>query len=153
MIFFDPASDKALIHASVRDHEELSNVADQVEHEVIEAYKQRPGIPIRVRSGRENLNKTPRAIEVRLEGYNVDNPEDSDDGLKEQLKRTIADVTSFMLRNYDNEQGVQQVRQGQRSVMYGNAQGGGTSITWRSFPPGWNVRLKNYDNRVANYAI
>jgi hypothetical protein len=142
--FFQLPQDEVLLHESIRDHDELQNIVDKVEKEIIHFYKQRPSRFTPVRSGRENLDKTPNQIEVRLYDWKgTDSPED----LKADLKETIADVASFVMRNYDNAQSVSQIQQGQRSITYARAN------DWRSWPDGWNYRLKNWDNREANFGI
>lgn len=144
--FFDTTEndDLNLLHSTVRDHDELDNVVDQVEWEIINHYSQRPQDRGRIRSGNENLG-TVNTIEVMLIDYDGT---DSPDGLKDALKRTIADVAEGILLNYDNERGVQSKRQGQRAISYR-----GANLDSRTWPSGWSYRLKNYDDREAVYAI
>lgn len=150
--FFDTSvqTDLNLLHSDVREHDEVDNVIDKVEWEILNHYKQRPSIPIRVRTGSENLKIGPESsdIEVQLIGYDSDTPADSDDGLKEALKRAIAHVASWVLRNYDNAQGVSSITQGKRSITYA-----GTVPDINDWPDGWGATLKNYDDREALYSI
>ena len=146
--FFDIPQDENLLHSSVRANDELQNVIDNVEYEILDYYKQRPSIPLTLQTGRENLYTT-NEIQVRLIDYDNDNPENSEADVKEALKRTIADVASWGLRNYDNTQGgVQSIQQGKRSITYM-----GSAPSWRDWPSGWNARLKNFDDREALYSI
>ena len=147
--FFDitKEADLALLHKSVRSDDELGNVVDQVEWELIDYFKQRPTVPIYFRSGLENLS-TLNEIVVRLFDYDSDNPDNSGDDLKQALRRTIADITSWVLRNYDSADKVQSITQGKRSVTYM-----GAVPSWRDWPGGWAKRLKNFDNREAVYSI
>lgn len=154
--FFNPASDLNLIHADVRDNPELSNVIDKVEWEVLDAFSQRDrqGLTtvqafFEYESGRDPNDE----ILVRLVGYDQAEPSDSEEGLKEALKRTIANIASDILQSYDGQRGVQSVRQGQRSVSYGSASGGGVVPTWRDWPSGWDRYLGNYDARIKAYGI
>lgn len=147
--FFDSGkqADRDLLHSSVRDHAELPYVVNSVEWEIIDYYKQRPDVPLFFRSGYENLS-TLNEIDVRLIDYKEDDPTGSDADLIEALRRTIADVASWVLRNYDTTQGINSIKQGQRSITYmGNAP------SWRDWPDGWNHKLRNFDDREAVYSI
>lgn len=148
-IFFDvdSADDLALLHSSVRTNAELSNVIDAVEYEIIDHYKQRPSIPLTLRTGRENLYST-NEITVRLLHYNNDNPANSEQDVKDALKKTIAEVASWVLRNYDNNADVTSVRLGRFSTNFR-----GSMPTWREFPSGWSRWLSNFDDRQAVYSI
>ena len=147
--FFDVTSqaDLNLLHKSVRGDDELSNVVDQIEWELIDYFKQRPNVPIYFRTGLENLS-TLNEIVVKLFDYDSDSPENSGNDLKEALRRTIADIASWVLRNYDSPDKVQSITQGKRSVTYM-----GAVPSWRGWPDGWAKRLKNFDNREALYSI
>nr|BDD43939.1 hypothetical protein 3 [bacterium] len=136
-----------LLHSEIRDHTELDNVVDSVEYNVLDYYKQRPSIPLTLETGRENLD-TVNEIQVRLIDYNQNNPENSESDLQEALRRTIADVVSWVLRNYDNSQGVQSIQQGKRSITFI-----GPAPSWDTWPDGWNFRLRNFDDREAIYSI
>lgn len=140
------AEDLNLLHSTIRDHDEIEKVVDKVEWEVINHYKQRPQNRGRIRSGKENLG-TVNTIEVMLIDFNEETPTDSPAGLKDALRRTIADVVSWILRNYSNDQAVKSKRQGQRSVTFHGVPDA------RQWPSGWSYRLKNYDDREAVYAI
>lgn len=148
-IFFDLSSDDLrLLHRDIRDHEELENVVDAIEYEVLDYYKQRPSIPLTLKTGRENLYTT-NEIQVRLIDYDNHNPSNSEQDLKDALKKTIAELTSWVLRNYDNTQGgVKSIQQGKRSITYM-----GVVPSWREFPSGWNRWLRNFDDREAVYSI
>lgn len=148
-IFFDCTStdDLNLLHSSVRDNEEVCNVVNDIEYEILDFYKQRPSIPLYFKTGRENLYNT-NDIQVRLIDYDNETPSESEQDLKDAIKKTIAEITSWVLRNYNNTNGVTSIKQGQRSITYM-----GMSPTWRDFPNGWNRWLKNFDDREAVYSI
>jgi len=147
--FFDPSKvdDLDLLHSSVRDDSELTNVVNKVEYEMIDYFRQRPNIPLYFRSGFENLSSKNR-IKVRLIGYSEDDPAQSNDDLKEALRRSIAYVVSYILRNYDNLVGAQSIKQGQRSVSYH-----GAIPDVDKWPDGWKRYLRNFDDREAHYSI
>lgn len=148
-IFFDPADadDLLLLHKAVRTNTELTNVINNVEYEILDYYKQRPSIPLSLRTGRENLYST-NEITVRLLHYNNTTPASSEQDVKDALKKTIAEVASWVLRNYDNEGKVSSVSLGRFSASYT-----GAMPTWREFPSGWNRWLGNFDDRQAVYSI
>lgn len=150
--FFDTtvAADKNLLHADVRTDAELDNVIDQVEWEIIDFYSQRTGLGVanyadffRYENGADPDNE----IKVRLVGYDQTTPTSSQADLKQALRRTIADVASWALRNYYVSQDVKSITQGKRSVEYSG------TLSWRDFPDGWRRRLKNFDARFMNYGI
>lgn len=151
--FFDTnaQNDLDLLHSSVRSHNELDNVVEQVEWKILDHYKQRKGLGVannadffRYESGSDPDNE----IKVRLVGYDQDTPADSEDDLKEQLRRAIGKAASWVLRNYDNPQGAQSITQGKRSVSYGV-----TVPDWEQFPSGITGLLKNFDARISAYGI
>ena len=147
-IFFDvDSNDLDLLHSSIRDHAELRKVVDNVEYEVLDYYKQRPSIPLTLQTGRENLYTT-NDIQVRLIDYDNDNPANSEQDVKNALKRTIAEITSWVLRNYDNMQNVKSISQGKRSIEFY-----GLAPSWKDFPKGWQRWLRNFDDREALYSI
>jgi hypothetical protein len=149
-IFFDTSSqdDLDLLHSSVRSDSELDNVVNEVEYQILDYYKQRPSVPLRLQTGRENLYTT-NEISVRLIDYDDDNPSNSPQELKDALKRTIAEVTSWVIRNYDNPQGnVKSIGQGERSIEFM-----GAAPSWQKWPDGWRRWLKNFDDREALYSI
>ena len=153
MTFFDPTKpeDISLLHSSVRDHEELFDVSDRVEYEVLERYKQRDMERVSTYEAffEYEFGRDPsQEIKVRLVGYDAETPADSEEGLKEALRRTIAEVVSWVLRNYDTQSDVSSIRQGSRSITYS-----GNAPTWESFPRGWDRLLKNYDASIKNYGI
>ncbi len=149
--FFSIPQDENLLHESVRDSDELQNVVDNVEFEIIEAFKQRDMQRLatyeqffKYEFGRDPLDK----IKVRLVGYDEDDPTNSDADLKELLKRTIARVTTWVLRNYDNTDQAQSIRQGNRSISYA-----GVVPSYKDWYEGWDSLLHNYDARFKNYGI
>lgn len=153
MTFFDPSnpSDLSLLHSSVRDHDELYDVADKVEYEVLDRYRQRDMERVSTYEAffEYEFGRDPNdEIKVRLVGYDAETPEDSEAGLKEALRRTIAEVVSWVLRNYDTQSDVSSIQQGQRSITYS-----GNAPTWESFPDGWDRYLKNYDASIKSYGI
>jgi len=147
--FFDTSaqSDLDLLHSSIRNHSELDNVVDRVEHNVIDHYKQRKQVYHTV-TGKENLYGTSREIEVMLLGYDEQTPVDSDADLKEALKYTIADIVSYVLRTYDRQSGVESIQQGKRSITYRRA-----ASDSRSWQDGWSLPLRNFDERTPLYGI
>jgi len=148
--FFDTSKqdDLDLLHSSVRSHNEIDNVVDKVEYEILDYYKQRPSVPLRLQTGRENLYTT-NEIQVRLIDYDNDNPSNSEADLQEALRRTIAEIASWVLRNYDNNQAdVQSIKQGKRSITYM-----GAAPSWKDWPDGWQHYLRNFDDREALYSI
>ncbi len=154
MAFYDPIffnttnqDDLDLLHSSVRNDDELENVVANVEYEILDYYKQRPSIPITLQTGRENLYTT-NDVSVRLIDYDNDTPADSGAELKKALKKTIAEITSWVIRNYNNSQNVSSIQQGKRSISYY-----GLAPTWQDFPNGWTRWLKNFDDREALYSI
>lgn len=148
-IFFDTneQDDLDLLHSSIRSHDELDKVIANVEYEILDYYKQRPSIPLTLKTGRENLYTT-NEINVRLIDYDNETPSNSEQDLKDALKKTIAEVASWVLRNYDNSQGVESIQQGKRSISFY-----GLSPSWQDFPRGWQRWLKNFDDREALYSI
>lgn len=149
-IFFDTGTqdDLDLLHESVRNHSELDNVVNEVEYRILDYYKQRPSVPLRLQTGRENLYST-NDIQVRLIHYDNDTPANSQQDLKDALKRTIADIASWVLRNYDSPTGgVKSIGQGKRSIEYM-----GAVPDWKHWPDGWQRWLHNFDDREAQYHI
>lgn len=148
-IFFDTSSvdDLDLLHKSVRTNDELDNVVANVEYEILDYYKQRPSIPLTLQTGRENLYTT-NEVEVRLIDYDNDTPANSEQDLKNALKKTIAEISSWIIRNYENSNNVGSIQQGKRSITYY-----GLAPTWNDFPAGWQRWLKNFDDREALYSI
>ena len=143
-------ADLDLLHASVREDSELGNVVDQVLWEIVDFYSQRDmqGLTTYETFFQYEFGNRPNTeIKVRLVGYDPD-PEDAEEGFREAMRRTIADVVSWTLRNYSVSQGVRSIRQGQRSVTYI-----GSSPSWSEFPHGWNRRLHNYDARIQAYGV
>ena len=145
------AEDLKLLHKEVREDSELENVVSQVQFEVIQAFSQRD---MEGRSTYEAFFKyefgsnPADVVKVRLLGYNEYDPESSGDSLKELLKRTIAKITSWTMRNYYNTQAATMIKQGQRSISYG-----GTVPSYMDFPAGWDSLLKNHDARIQPYGI
>lgn len=151
--FFDTASlsDLDMLHSSIRDHAELDNVVNDVEWKIIDHYTQRKGLNRANHADffrYEDGNAPSNEIQVRLVGYDQDIPADSEAALKAQLKRAIAKAASWVLRNYEVPQGVQSIRQGQRSVTYGI-----DVPDWDKMPSGIQAILKNHDARIAAYGI
>ena len=152
--FFDvnDSNDTDLLHESIRTHDELSTVVDKVEWEILnEAFLQREGGTRGVVQDffeYEDGNDPNNELKVRLVGYDQDTPTNSDADLQEALRRTIARVVSWVLRNYDNGQGVRSISQGQRSIEYA-----GSVPDWQEWPDGWDRILHNYDARIPQYAV
>lgn len=150
-VFFNISTDTALIHSGVRDSDELGNVVDRVEWEIIDRYRQRDHCNVSIATqffqfeGGVDPNEEPV---VRLLGYDEDEPADSDDGLKEALKRTIGDVASWVLKNYDTDPDVVSEKQGQRAVTYRS--GVPSRNEW---PLGWDIKLSNFDARIDRFGI
>lgn len=123
MRFFDPnnADDLALLHSTVREDPNLSTVVESIEWDI--------------------LNRYTEDSKVMLKGY-----PDAED-LKQAMRRTIADVASWVLRDYDNEQGVVSMQQGNRSITYARAS------SWNEWPREWAHRLARFDKRTVIYSI
>ena len=152
--FFDvnKEADLNLLHQSVRTNVELPNEVDKIEWEIFDFYSQRDmqGLATYENFFKYESGVMPGSeIKIRLAGYNSDSPEDSEAGLKEALRRTIADIASMVLRNYDNDTDIVSQSQGNRAVTFGTA--GATG--WRSWPAGWNRKLSNYDAKIQPYGI
>lgn len=147
--FFNPANDVNLLHSSIRTHSELSNVVEKVEYEIIDFYSQRPSIPIRVKTGSENLRIGPNStgIEVQLIGYDPDDPTNSDADLKEALRRSIAKIVEWVLLGYNDTSKVKSESMGRWSAEYI------TVPSYKEWPNGWNNLLKNFDDREALYSV
>ena len=151
--FFDVenADDLKLLHKSVRANDELEDIVEQVQWQIIESFSQRDmqGLTTYEAFFKYESGVNPRdVIKVRLLGYNEDAPEQSEAGLKEAFRRTIAKIASWALRNYSNPQQVSRIRQGQREVEYS-----GIVPNWQDFPKGWDRLFKNYDARIQAYGI
>lgn len=150
-IFFDIGTDSDLLHSSIRNEDELYSIVDRVEWEITQAFKQREMQGLSTYSDfflYESGSQPNTEIKVRLLGYDQDDPENSEDGLKEVFKYTIADVVSWVLRNYNNQQSAENISLGRFSVSTS-----GDVPTWREFPSGWDRRFKNYDARITEYGI
>lgn len=147
----DNADDLKLLHQSVRTNSELETIIEQVQWQIIEAFSQRDmqGLTTYEAFFKYEFGVNPRdVIKVRLLGYNESEPEESQAGLKEAFRRTIAKVVSWVLRSYTNPQEVSRIKQGQREVEYS-----GAVPTWQDFPKGWDRLFKNYDARIQAYGI
>lgn len=152
-LFFDTESqdDLNLLHADVRTHSELGNAVRDAQFEIIQAFSQRDmqGLTTYEAFFKYEFGVNPRDhIKIRLYGYNEESPEDSDAGLKEVFKRSVANIVSWSLRNYSNPQQVSRIKQGQREVQYSGIVPG-----WQSFPHGWDRLFKNYDARIMAYGV
>jgi len=131
--YFDStdADDKALLHASIRAHAELANVAALVEEEVLRHY---------------TLGDTASGREVYLQGYTAD-ADAADAALRESLRRTVGEVTSHRLRHYDKEPGLVRESRGGRSKQWSAK---GVDPNW---PDGWTRRLVDFDTRTPFYNL
>lgn len=115
-----------LFHSSVRDHPELNVAIRKAQFDVFNHYLQ---------DG-----------EIKLKGYEAD-PDQADSMLVSHVKQTIADVVSFRLRNYDQQDGIQSKRSGNRSITFSQ------SATWDALPQRWTKYLVDFDNRKALYHV
>jgi hypothetical protein len=143
--------DLKLLHAEVRGSDELANVVEQVQFEIIQAFSQRDmqGLTTYESFFRYEFGVDPRdVIRVRLLGFDEVDPGQSEADMKDVLKRTIANVTSWVIRNYYNPQSVTMIKQGQRAVSYS-----GVTPSYMDFPSGWDRLLKNFDARIQPYGI
>lgn len=151
--FFDTSKDEDLnlLHSSVRTHDEVDNVVNQVEWNILDHYSQREGQSwgnyddfFEYEQGNDPTNE----IKVRLVGYDSEDPTNSEADLQEALRRTIADVSSWVLRNYHRSQGVDEIQQGNRS--YSSSSG---VPSWREWPHGWQNKLSNFSAEIPAYGI
>lgn len=128
MSWFDTSlqADLDLLHSSIRSSDELDNAVERAKFDIFNHYRE---------SG-----------EVKLDGYNAD-PDSADADLVEVVKHTIADIVSFRLRGYNNEYGVESIRQGQRSISFRD------SSYWDAMPKHWNHLLTDFDSREALYYV
>lgn len=150
-MFFVVSRDQELLHPEARTSNELQYVVDRVEWEVIDYYKQRDMQSLATYDSffRYEFGRDPRQeVKVRLIGYDEEEPLESDPHLLEALRRTVADIASWVLRNEENAQGVTSQSQGNRSVTYS-----GSVPTWREWPNGWSTNLHNFDAKIAGYGI
>lgn len=144
-------ADINLLHSTVRNHDELDNVVDSVEWEIIDSFTQRESLGLSTVDAffeYESGADPTASLEVRLVGYDSATPANSEAGLKIAIKRTIADIVSWVLREYTNTQGVQSISQGRRSITYS-----GTVPSWREWPDGWDIKLSNYNAKHQNFGI
>lgn len=132
-------ADKLLISEEVRAHSDLYSVAAQVEMEVIEYFTSYCTVSAPV-TGAEVVEKT-----VELRGYNADSAL-AEAGLKDALRRTIADVVSHRLQYYDTDETLTSVRRGSRAWTREN---GAVNKDWPKNR--WDWRLIPYDKRDPIY--
>lgn len=147
--YFDisSAADLFLIHSSVRDHCELSQMAASVEDEIISQYRERnvggyTEYPYYSSQTGTPYTTTDGKYIIWLDGYKVD-ADEADTRLKDAMRRTIADVISHRLKHYDDEPGIKSWTQGRRSVVYA---GDGIDAHW---PKSWNKRLIEFNLNPA----
>lgn len=143
--YFDITSyaDINLLHGDVRNHCELSNVAAQVESDVINRFRERNRgagypYPYFASSVGTPYSTTDGKYIIWLDGYKED-ADEADTRLKDALRRTIADVISHRLRYYEEENGVKRFSQGRVSIEYS---GSGRDAEW---PRQWSRRLTEFD--------
>ena len=117
--------DLALIHASVRGHEEMATTVDESERDILMKYTVRTGI---------------NTYEVQLEGYNDSDPASSNASLVESLKRIVARVASHRLRNYDRNP----IYQKERLDVYEYDRGSGAGVASDKWPDGWDDELRKF---------
>ena len=148
--YFDSTAqaDKNLLPPEFRAATDLANVAADAEKDVIEQYAARSHYSwytARVNvneGGAPELVNTNLGIYVFLRGYKADAAHvDVDPDLKDALKRTVADVITWRLRQHNADPLVAS----QSSV-------DGKSTTWRDsavylFPRGFDRRLRRFDLR------
>lgn len=153
--FFDTSAqaDLDLLHSSIREHPELDNMVDKVEFEILQFYSQRENDHwdnywdfFKYEKGAP----TSTEILVRLVGYDQDTPTNSEADLQEALRRTIAEVASWALRNYSNSPGAHNVTLGRFSTGSGGLSDLPTVNDW---PDNWNRFLKNFDAKIPKYGI
>jgi hypothetical protein len=143
--YFDStqATDKNLLPPEFRSAADLANVAADVEKDVIGHYTEH-GRDTLFRASRdfsqpgEQVNEN-LSLWVRLRGYKADAAHaDVDPDLRDALKRTIADVITWRLRQHNADPLMASESSDQRSK------------TWRdsavyTFPRSWDRRLRNFD--------
>lgn len=152
MAYFDPTDpdDTDLLHADVRESDELAHTAARVEADVLQAFTERRSYGP-VPADAVQLANTAlyvyldgyAASEASADGYAADRASWS--GFADAMRRTIADVVSHRLRSSGTEPGIQSYGQGSRWTTYR----GSFNPDW---PRNWSWRLRPYDLRT-NYAI
>lgn len=148
MPYFDATNteDLKLLHSGVRDHDELENIAEQVEYDVIDHYREE--YPEYLHSEYSSYDPDVEIqTAVKLHGY-AENPDNAAANLKEALRRTIARIVSDCLRQYDNERNLQSEKLGNRSYTYA-----GKIPTKDDWPDAWDSRLAKFDNREPVYGL
>ena len=127
--YFDITTDKYLLHASVRNHAEASNVATKAERDLIRLYTYR------------NNSGT---LTVGIKGYAADADDVTQTGLVQAMKDAIAAVITARLRNYDSPKGVTSESLGDYSVTLSGASEGFDAI-----PEEAEFYLADFDIRTA----
>lgn len=99
--YFDISTDRHLLHASVRNHAEASNMATVKERELIRHYSY--------------LDDDNTTINVGIRGYEADADDVTVTGLVVAMKDAIAAMVSEALREYDTLDGITAERLGDYS--------------------------------------
>jgi hypothetical protein len=133
MSWFDKQNDAHLLHPSVREDDELDNAIDKAEYDIFNHFTDTKG-------------------EITLRGYD-DDPAKADVSLRDAVKRTIANMVSFRLRVYDNQEGVTAIQQGVRSVSWSQPRMGGSAPGWGSYPEHWDKYLVPFDDSEVLYHV
>lgn len=153
--YFNVADDADLVSPDVRSSQDLQTVAEQAEKDVIRFYtRKEPGDASGWRTTFPEGTEVNAALglHVYLLGYETDaDDEDTDDDLKDALKRTIADVTSWRL---------QQNKLGFNVLAKSDGLGGQNrrgrefrADALDKFPPGWNWRLRSFSTLETLWSI
>ena len=146
MAYFDTSNqdDLNLLHADARDHNELSNVASRVEQEILDYFSTIDnGYPDYWYDHNEPAGSG-EVVRVNLAGYDSD-PANATDAFKRAFKQTIADVTSYILLNYEKtEDAIESEDRGERSTSYIEAVKAG------DWPEAWDRKLKKFQNSTFN---
>lgn len=131
--YFVVGTDEHLLHASIRNHEELANVAAKAERDLISYYTY---------SLDNGDNRT-----VGLNTYEAD-ADDAGADFLEKMKDAIAAIINHRLRNYDQQRGILSESLGEYSVTFS-----APTTDWNGIPPIVESILADYDERIPVYYL
>jgi len=143
--YFDTTADSDRLHADVRQHSELDDVVSRVEQEILD-YFSTINTGLGTYYDPNHPASTGEIAEVNLAGYDPD-PAKASDAFKRAFKQTIADVASWILRNYEHEPGLESYDRGDRSWSWAYP------TSYQDWPKGWDHRLIRFRDRTNNIAF